>query len=406
MSRCSTNNLPDVEDLDGLSRIVAAAPNLPVMMLTGMDDEALGLRMVHNGAQDYLVKGTVSGAMLVRAIRQAIERKGLSDRVRDSEERFTLAGAGSGDGFWDWQISERPSISCPRQPGSSSACPSLCTGGGHGGVLLDTSTLTISAGSATRWRPIRGARRWGFRQQARIMDPNDPCRVDVDARLGGVRRQGPAAPHGGIDHRPRQCRCILRRGHRLAEPRAADRPPARNPAAAPQQDAACNRSALLLISLSCYSLVSETLGHAATDTLMAVAARVIEGAARQGDMLARTSTRSIAVVLDGVADADEATDIAGRVCRALLAPITIDGHQIVPTIRMGVVVTTAPYTDPEIVMRDAAAALAEPVGRNLPFCMFDPEIRKRANERCGSRRRYGTRSGATHCVWLISRSSR
>ena len=137
---------------------------------------------------------------------------------------------------------------------------------------------------------------------------------------------------------------------------------------------------MLLISLSCYSLVSETLGHAATDTLMAVAARVIEGAARQGDMLARTSTRGIAVVLDGVADADEATDIAGRVCRALLAPITIDGHQIIPTIRMGVVVTTA-YTDPEIVMRDAAAALAEPAGRNLPFRMFNPEIRQRASER-------------------------
>src|SRR5277367_3062495 len=96
--------LPDVHDLDGLTRIVAAAPKLPVVMLTGLDDEATGLRMVQHGAQDYVVKGTVDGAMLVRTIRQAIERKGLSDRVRESEERFALAAAGSGDGIWDWQI--------------------------------------------------------------------------------------------------------------------------------------------------------------------------------------------------------------------------------------------------------------------------------------------------------------
>src|SRR5580698_841362 len=64
--------LPDVEDFDGLTRIIAAAPDLPVLMLTGLDDEATGLSMVQHGAQDYLVKGTVDGAMLVRVVRQAI----------------------------------------------------------------------------------------------------------------------------------------------------------------------------------------------------------------------------------------------------------------------------------------------------------------------------------------------
>ena len=98
-------------------------------------------------------------------------------------------------------------------------------------------------------------------------------------------------------------------------------------------------------------------------------------------MVARVSTREIAVVLDGIADVDEATDIAGRVCRALLTPMTIEGHAIVPTMRIGIVVTTAAYTDPETVMRDAAAALAEPAGADLPFRMFNPEMRQRASER-------------------------
>src|ERR1700733_685067 len=164
-------NLPDVEDLDGLSRIVAAAPNLPVMMLTGMDDEALGLRMVHNGAQDYLVKGTVSGAMLVRAIRQAIERKSLSDRVRDSEERFTLAGAGSGDGFWDWQIgSDRLFLSPAAR---------VILGLPAERPVEDMAAFSrhIHLDDIGRFRDAMAAYLKGetmaFRQQARIMDPND-----------------------------------------------------------------------------------------------------------------------------------------------------------------------------------------------------------------------------------------
>ena len=75
--------LPDVDGLDGLTRIIAAAPNLPVVMLTGLDDEALGLRLVQHGAQDFVVKGTVNGAMLVRTIRQAIERKQQQLRPTD-----------------------------------------------------------------------------------------------------------------------------------------------------------------------------------------------------------------------------------------------------------------------------------------------------------------------------------
>jgi diguanylate cyclase (GGDEF)-like protein len=141
-----------------------------------------------------------------------------------------------------------------------------------------------------------------------------------------------------------------------------------------------SQSALLLVVFSRYALICEAHGRSAGDALMTGAARAIETAARDGDMVARVSTREVAVVLDSAA-ADEAIVIAGRVCRALLAPIMIDGHDVVPTMRMGVVVMTAAYTDPETVMRDAAAALqAEPAGSDLPFCVFNPEMRQRANE--------------------------
>ena len=133
--------------------------------------------------------------------------------------------------------------------------------------------------------------------------------------------------------------------------------------------------------MSRYAATAETLGQAAGDLMVTGAARAIEAAARPNDLVARISPHEIAVVLDGIASVDDAVAIAGRICVALLAPILIAGEQLVPDIRMGVVVTTPPYTEPEAVMRDAAAALDAEPAAELPFCVFNPEMRARAAER-------------------------
>src|SRR5207248_4228716 len=54
-------SLPDARGLDTVARVRAAAPHLPIVVLTGLDDEALAVRAVQAGAQDYLVKGAVTG---------------------------------------------------------------------------------------------------------------------------------------------------------------------------------------------------------------------------------------------------------------------------------------------------------------------------------------------------------
>jgi diguanylate cyclase (GGDEF)-like protein len=74
-------SLPDGKDLDTVGRVCAANPQLPVIVLTGMDDDAISLAAVQAGAQDYLVKGQVDGPGIMRAIRYAIERKLLEERL-------------------------------------------------------------------------------------------------------------------------------------------------------------------------------------------------------------------------------------------------------------------------------------------------------------------------------------
>lgn len=67
--------LPDATGLDAMVRIRARAPELPLIVLTGLDDEAAGVKAVDSGAQDYLVKGSVDGDQLARAIRYSIARR-------------------------------------------------------------------------------------------------------------------------------------------------------------------------------------------------------------------------------------------------------------------------------------------------------------------------------------------
>ena len=68
-------SLPDSEGLDGLKRIHDAAPEIPVVVLTSLASDRVAMRMLDEGAQDYLVKGQVSTGLLERTVRYAIHRQ-------------------------------------------------------------------------------------------------------------------------------------------------------------------------------------------------------------------------------------------------------------------------------------------------------------------------------------------
>ncbi|MBC8167574.1 MAG: PAS domain S-box protein, partial [Bryobacteraceae bacterium] len=81
-------SLPDAEGLATLVTTHNRAPSVPIVVLTGRDDEELAIRAVREGAQDYLVKGQVTGQLLVRAMRYATERKRAIEALQRSEEYF------------------------------------------------------------------------------------------------------------------------------------------------------------------------------------------------------------------------------------------------------------------------------------------------------------------------------
>ena len=81
-------SLPDSAGLDTVARVRQQAPSLPVVVLTGLNDENTGIEAVKIGAQDFLVKGQADGALLGRALRYAVERKRAEEQVRRQQEQI------------------------------------------------------------------------------------------------------------------------------------------------------------------------------------------------------------------------------------------------------------------------------------------------------------------------------
>jgi signal transduction histidine kinase len=78
-------SLPDITGRDTFLRARAEAPHLPIVVLTGEPNEALGLEAVRHGVQDYLIKGQAYGRQTVRAIHYAIERKQVEEALQHTE---------------------------------------------------------------------------------------------------------------------------------------------------------------------------------------------------------------------------------------------------------------------------------------------------------------------------------
>lgn len=80
--------LPDSHGQETFERAKAKAPTVPIIILTGLGDESLALKMVREGAQDYLAKVNLNGGLLTRAIRYAIESERVDQLIRKFNEEW------------------------------------------------------------------------------------------------------------------------------------------------------------------------------------------------------------------------------------------------------------------------------------------------------------------------------
>ncbi|HAA30884.1 MAG TPA: hybrid sensor histidine kinase/response regulator [Cyanobacteria bacterium UBA8553] len=84
-------SLPDSHGLGTVCQVYTQVPTVPIVILSGLEDESLAIEALQKGAQDYLVKGQVDSNLLVRAIRYAIERTKIRQLLNQKEKQLQTA---------------------------------------------------------------------------------------------------------------------------------------------------------------------------------------------------------------------------------------------------------------------------------------------------------------------------
>ena len=380
--------LPDAQGLEAVRRAVAAAPRIPLVVLTGMDDESLAGQALNQGAEDYLVKGQIETRGLLRALRYAIERKVIEEALYVEKERAEVTLNSIGDAvissdvagnitylnlaakeMTGWPLSEalgRPmaEVFLGVDADSREATPNPVMAAFNQDrtvyllsncVLIGRDRIEIPIEASVS--PIRD----------RVGEATGAVVVfrDVSAARTTARQVTHAAQHDFLTGLPN--RLLL--NDRISQAIAL----------APRHE---KQVALLFLDLDGFKHINDSLGHGIGDKLLQSIAGRLLACVRASDTVSRQGGDEFVVLLSEAEQWEDAVIVAGRMLDAVAAPYSIDNHELHVSTSIGVSVFPDDGADAETLIKNADTAMyqAKENGRQS-YQFFKPAMNVRAVER-------------------------
>ena len=377
-------SLPDSKGLDTFRRVNAEHPEVPVIVLTSLEDDAVAVQAVAEGAQDYLAKRYLDGRLLTRSIRYALERHRSEDALRESEERYALAIRGANDGLWDWNLATGHLYLSPRwkmmlgygiydvgdrvddwfnkvHPDDVDELRSAIRAHFDGDDKhFEYEHRMITRSGETRWMLTRGV---AVRDEDGNAIRMAGSLTDVTARKLAEQQLVYDAFHDGLTGLANRALFVDRLSVILAARR-------RQPGL---------RFAVMFLDLDRFKNINDSLGHTTGDRLLQDIAKRIEKTLRPGDTIARLGGDEFAILLSHVEDLGDAIHVAERIQEIISSSTTIGGHEVYVTSSIGIALSSEQTRGPEDILRDADIAMyrAKAAGRNR-YEIFDQEMHRHA----------------------------
>jgi diguanylate cyclase (GGDEF)-like protein/PAS domain S-box-containing protein len=380
--------LPDAQGLGAVRRAHAAAPRIPLVVLTGMDDESLATQALQEGAQDYLIKGQIDARGLLRALRYAIERKAMEEALFVEKERAQVTLNSIGDAVvctdisgnitflnlvaekmtgWSWQeAASRPMAEVLRILDATSrettANPMDMAVGRNRTVHLPSNCILI--------------RRDGF--EIPIEDCVSPIHDrdgqatgavivfrDVSAARAMALQMAHSAQHDFLTSLPN--RMLFNDRVSQAIVLAARH---------------MKKVAVLFLDLDGFKHINDSLGHPIGDKLLQSIAKRLVDCVRGSDTVSRQGGDEFVVLLSEMDQPEDAALSARRMLKSVAEPHSIDQHDLHVTTSIGLSVYPDDGLDAETLIKNADTAMyqAKENGRQS-YQFFMPAMNVRAVER-------------------------
>lgn len=355
-------NLPDGRGRENLYRVRAAAPNVPIIILTNLEDENVAASSLAEGAQDYLFKSQISSELLQRAIRYSIARHDAESSLRSSEERYALALAGARDGIWDWDL-VRGELHCSSRwrellhlP-DGDAVPTLSAwlervhpddrGGIDKALSAHLSGETPYLEHEFRMKNGAGQMQWVLCRGLAVRDSALHATrlagsiTDISDRKETEARLVHDVLHDTLTGLPNRTLFLDRLDLALKQQR---RDPSR-------------QFAVLFLDLDRFKAVNDSLGHAAGDELLIEFGRRLSMFLRPGDSVARLGGDEFAILLTDVAGLSDATRVAERIHELLARKFSVGDKDVYASASIGIALSEPRYEEPGDLLRDADLAM-------------------------------------------------
>jgi diguanylate cyclase (GGDEF)-like protein/PAS domain S-box-containing protein len=371
----------DPDPLEAVRRTRVTAPHVSIVLLCSPDDEPKAIQAIHDGAQDYLIKGQIEPRRLMRALGIAVERKANEEVLFNEKERA------------------QATLNC----------------------IADAVICTDMSGNITFFNPVAGSMvGWPLKEAAGRHLTEVFRIVDATTRKAILDPMAKAASENLAGNLPLNCLLIHRDGHEVfIEDSVApihDRDEKVTGAVIVFRDVSAARAqseqiahlaehdsltglpnrllfndrvgqaislarrhggqaAILFLDLDGFKQVNDSLGHTVGDKLLQSVAKCLLACVRDPDTVSRHGGDEFAILLQDMSRPENAAATARRILSGLGKLNSVDGHQLHVTASIGVSIYPDDGFDAETLIANADTAMywAKKNGSEC-FQFYSPEL--------------------------------
>jgi diguanylate cyclase (GGDEF)-like protein len=403
-------SLPDCMGLETVERICRVAPRLPIVILTGLEDESTALSAVQTGAQDYLIKGQVSNLQLLRALRYAIERKQIELALRRREDILVAVGFAA-DHFLRASTIEKSMPEYLSRLGSAADVSRIhmfkCTEEGPGEVhaslryewvASDTDALVhdpsmqdipLSASGLERWweafmqnQVIHGPLKYFPPLEKRFLAAKkvtstliipiytenvvwgfikfDEChgqRVWINSEVEAVKLAAGIIGAAILNQQDEERLEYMATHDSLTDLPNRKLFKDRLEHAIFRAQRSQRLAAVMMLDLDNFKVINDTLGHDQGDELLVAVGKRLTARMRRSDTVARFGGDEFVIILENLSNVSDCSKIAAEVLESLSKTHFLNGQEVIAAASIGVSLYPKDGKDGDALIKAADIAL-------------------------------------------------